>query len=77
MVNHSNPTFLPFESIAGLSCLICSSPGVPAHATGAKRFPLNQTASCSRAYTTSPFGPPSGAVVAFILEIIGRKSSEI
>lgn len=63
--------------MAALSCLICSSPGVPAQTTGAKRFPLNQTDSCSRAYATSPFGPPSGAVLAFILEIIGRKSSVI
>lgn len=75
MVNHSSPTFLPLESTAGLSCLICSSPGVPAHTIGLNRFPLNHTASCSRAYNISPFGPPSGAVVAFILDMIGRKSS--
>lgn len=75
VVNHSSPTFLPLESRAGLSCLICSSPRVPAQTDGAKRFPLNHMASCSRAYNISPFGPPRGAVVALILEIIGMKSS--
>lgn len=76
VVNHSSPTFFPFESKAGLSCLICSSPAVPAQTVGAKRLPLNHTASCSRAYNISPFGPPSGAVVALILETIGSKSSK-
>lgn len=75
VVNHSSPTFLPFESTAGLSCFICSSPGVPAQTDGANRLPLNQTAPCSRAYNISPFGPPSGAVEAFILDKIGTNSS--
>lgn len=77
VVNHSSPTFLRFESRAGFSCLIWFSPGVPAQTDGVKRLPLNQTASCSLAYKISPFGPPSGAVVAFILERMGRKSSDI
>ncbi|RDY14212.1 hypothetical protein CR513_00752, partial [Mucuna pruriens] len=49
--------------------------GLPAHKFGVKRLPLNQTASCSRAYDISPLGPPSGATVAFILETTGTKSS--
>jgi len=71
VVNHSSPTFFPFESKAGFSCFIWSSPAVPAQIDGVNRFPLNQTDSCSLAYAISPFGPPSEAVVALILDIIG------
>lgn len=75
VVNHSSPTFLPFESIAGFSCFICCSPGVLAHTFGVNLLPLNQTASCSFAYEISPLELPCEDMTDFTLTIIGKKSS--